>query len=61
MTFGLTQKQRHALNDCFAHLACVERVWIYGSRATGRHRPNSDIDLVLEGDLDWKDMAHVRA
>lgn len=33
-------------------LAChpgVEQVWLYGSRAMGRERPGSDIDLSLEG------------
>jgi predicted nucleotidyltransferase len=25
----------------------VEEVWLYGSRAMGRHRPGSDIDLTL--------------
>jgi predicted nucleotidyltransferase len=27
----------------------VEEVWLYGSRAMGRHRPASDIDLTLKG------------
>ncbi|MDM7938432.1 MAG: nucleotidyltransferase domain-containing protein [Cyanobium sp. CZS 48M] len=27
----------------------VEQVWLYGSRAMGRHRPASDIDLTLKG------------
>ena len=27
----------------------VERVVLYGSRATGRHRPASDIDVMLVG------------
>ena len=25
----------------------VQEVWLYGSRAMGRHRPGSDIDLTL--------------
>ncbi|MFN9619936.1 MAG: nucleotidyltransferase domain-containing protein [Synechococcaceae cyanobacterium] len=25
----------------------VQQVWLYGSRAMGRHRPGSDIDLTL--------------
>jgi uncharacterized protein len=42
----------------------IERVGLFGSRATGRHRPNSDIDLVLYANLDeatvnrlWTDFA----
>ena len=27
----------------------VTALWLYGSRAMGRHRPSSDIDLCLEG------------
>ncbi|MCP9801401.1 nucleotidyltransferase domain-containing protein [Synechococcus sp. RedBA-s] len=27
----------------------VEQVWLYGSRAMGRHRSASDIDLTLKG------------
>lgn len=30
----------------------IEQVGLFGSRATGRARPNSDIDLVLYGALD---------
>jgi predicted nucleotidyltransferase len=28
----------------------VEEVWLYGSRAMGRHRPASDVDLTLRGE-----------
>lgn len=27
---------------------------LYGSRAKGNFRPNSDIDLTIIGDLDWQ-------
>lgn len=27
----------------------LEAVWLFGSRAIGRHRPGSDLDLCLEG------------
>lgn len=30
----------------------IERVGVFGSRATGCARPDSDIDLVLYGDID---------
>jgi len=29
----------------------VREVWLYGSRAMGRHRPGSDIDLTLQHEL----------
>ena len=31
----------------FSAEPAVQEVWLYGSRAMGRHRPGSDIDLTL--------------
>ena len=50
---GLTDQQLLIIRDVltpFAHQ--IERVGLFGSRATGLARPNSDIDLVLYGPLD---------
>jgi uncharacterized protein len=50
---GLTPEQVRliiAMLHPYAHQ--IERVGLFGSRATGRYRPNSDIDLVLYGSLD---------
>lgn len=33
----------------------IDRVAVFGSRATGRYRPNSDLDLVLYGSADAAD------
>lgn len=53
MTDALTTVQRAALRMALAPFAArIERVMLYGSRARGDHRPGSDIDLLLEGDLD---------
>ena len=38
------------------HWPSLQRVWLFGSRARGDHRPRSDIDLAFERDalaLDW--------
>jgi predicted nucleotidyltransferase len=32
----------------------IESVGFFGSRATGKYRPNSDIDMVIYGDLSEK-------
>lgn len=39
-----------------APLFPVERVYLYGSVLTGRWRPDSDLDLAVEGDLSAGDL-----
>jgi predicted nucleotidyltransferase len=41
---ALSQVQKERL---FAVLPNLHRVWLFGSRAMGRHQPGSDIDLCL--------------
>ncbi|TDQ18301.1 putative nucleotidyltransferase [Algoriphagus boseongensis] len=48
--FGLTDKVIKSLNRVFQLHPNVERVIIYGSRAKGNFLPNSDIDLVIQGE-----------
>lgn len=51
--FGLSAAQQDVLREILnAEGKGVERVAVFGSRATGRQRPNSDLDLVLYGDID---------
>jgi uncharacterized protein len=38
----------------------VTRVDLFGSRATGAYRPESDIDMVVHGTLDEAAIGHVR-
>jgi uncharacterized protein len=45
---GLPGTALQALTECFAPRTDIEQVWLYGSRALGRYRPNSDIDLCLQ-------------
>ena len=45
----LTAAQQRLLHLLSQHHH-VEAVWLFGSRAMGRHRPGSDLDLCLEGD-----------
>lgn len=50
---GLTGPQLQTLKQILSPFAAsIERVGLFGSRATGHHRPNSDIDLVIYGALD---------
>ena len=46
---GVPEASQRRLLDAFLNLPRVEAVWLFGSRAMGRHRPGSDLDLCLEG------------
>ncbi len=48
--FGLTPAQRQIVIDILkTQVDRIERVAVFGSRAKGSHRANSDLDLVLYG------------
>ncbi len=50
---GLSDSQLQTLKNILRECpAPVESVSIFGSRATGAYKNNSDIDLVLYGDID---------
>ncbi len=49
MRFGITDEVLHKINEVFRRYPPLEQAILYGSRATGRHRYNSDIDLTLVG------------
>ncbi|TVQ75046.1 MAG: nucleotidyltransferase domain-containing protein [Chromatiaceae bacterium] len=52
--FGLTEDDLEKLYNVFERHPQVREVIIYGSRAKGTHRPGSDIDLTIVGDVDWQ-------
>ena len=50
---GLTERELGILREVLAPYADrIERVGLFGSRATGRAQSSSDIDLVLYGPID---------
>ena len=49
MPYGLPDKTIKSLKDVLAVFPEVEEAVIFGSRATGTHKPGSDIDLALKG------------
>lgn len=49
---GLTAGQLAAVNAVFRLRPNVRTVWLYGSRAKGTFRPESDIDLAVAGITD---------
>ncbi len=48
--FGLPDRVIEQICDVFRQYDEIQRVIIYGSRAMGRERPGSDIDLCIESD-----------
>lgn len=53
--FGLTQVQMEVIRTILGTMGPeLEKVVVFGSRAQGKHRMNSDLDLVLYGNLDEK-------
>lgn len=57
----LTGPQRAALRAVFApYAAKLDCVGVYGSRAQGRARPGSDVDLVVYGPVSANDVARLR-
>lgn len=47
--YGLAIKNIQQINAVFKDYTAIERAILYGSRATGKYRNNSDIDLTLIG------------
>lgn len=50
MPYGLEQKYIDAINNIFSLHTNIQRAILYGSRAKGNYRPNSDIDITLQGE-----------
>jgi predicted nucleotidyltransferase len=46
---GIPAARQGQLEHLFAAQPNLQSVWLFGSRAMGRHQPGSDIDLCLEG------------
>jgi len=49
MEYGLKQQEVDSIKQIFSTFPEVEKAIIYGSRAKGTYRANSDIDLSLMG------------
>ena len=50
---GLTPQHLDIIRQVLAPFAAyIDNVGLFGSRATGKYRPNSDIDIVLYGNMD---------
>ena len=57
--FGIAAHSLAMLRALFAATPGIERVWIFGSRAQGAERPESDIDLAVDAP-GWDAVAQLR-
>jgi predicted nucleotidyltransferase len=46
---GIPEQRVEQLRQLWVRQPQLQAVWLFGSRAMGRHQPGSDIDLCLEG------------
>lgn len=47
---GIPEHSSQQLLGLFEQHSGVQQVWLFGSRAMGRHHPGSDLDLCLVGE-----------
>lgn len=47
MKHGLSQNILDQLGSVFKKYPQIKEIWLYGSRAVGRFKPESDIDLAI--------------
>ena len=50
MNTGLLPTDLAYMQALFAREPAIDRVWLFGSRATNTHHTGSDVDLVLMGE-----------
>ena len=48
-SYGLPDDATLSLKKIFMQDSRIKNVWLYGSRAMGKQKPASDIDLCIEG------------
>jgi predicted nucleotidyltransferase len=58
MSTGITEETKVLLRDWARSKSAIAALWLFGSRARGDHRTDSDYDIALElkskeGDHDW--------
>jgi len=54
MKYGLSEQQLEEIKAILASYEAVEEVVLFGSRATGKHKKASDVDIAIKGkNADW--------
>lgn len=60
--YGLEREDIQKISQVFKNHAAIEKVILYGSRAKGNYRHNSDIDLTLVGpELSFSELLEIEA
>lgn len=59
MNFGLEQRTIKSIKNILQKYPEIEKVIIYGSRAIGNYKYNSDVDLAVIGNLKWDFTGHL--
>jgi predicted nucleotidyltransferase len=61
MKYGLSDRTLATLNAIFRQYPGIKQVILYGSRAKGKYRDGSDMDLTLKttGEFTWTDLLHI--
>ena len=49
-TLHLTAEEQHAVHSILQSIIPDRTVWVFGSRITDKHKPYSDLDLVVMGE-----------
>ncbi len=57
---GLSQKELEILKEVFKKFDNINEVILFGSRALGKHRPSSDIDLAIKGNVDINTLSKLK-
>ena len=59
--FGIAPTVAAKLRKLFENTPAIQQVWVYGSRGRGDHRPQSDIDLMVNApDMSETDFSTLR-
>lgn len=60
MALGLTAQELDELSSIFQHYPAIQEAWLFGSRATGKHKKASDVDLALQGKINLGVLAKIK-
>jgi predicted nucleotidyltransferase len=61
MSNELTESELDAICGVFSAVPALDKAVLFGSRATGQARYNSDVDIMLYGDrLGFSDVSRIR-